>query len=56
MRLAREFAVTRQAVKQWIDGVAKPNLKRIHRMEELLGIPTLAWTQARAVKNTGTDG
>lgn len=57
VKLAREFDVSRQAVKQWIDGDAKPNLERIHRMETLLGIPTLAWTQKRATpKRTGTDG
>lgn len=55
--LARKLGVKRQAVAQWLSGVAQPKPKIMAKLEDLLAIPMRAWTQARATaKRTGTDG
>lgn len=56
--LARKLGVKRQAVAQWLSGVAQPKPRIMARLEDLLDIPMRAWTQRNraATKRTGTDG
>jgi transcriptional regulator with XRE-family HTH domain len=41
--LARELGVTRQAVYNWMQGIARPSLESMTRLEDLYGIPIRSW-------------
>lgn len=43
--VARDVGVTRQAVIQWIHGIAKPRPEHREQLERLLGIPAASWDE-----------
>ncbi len=46
--LARQLGVSAQAVSDWVAGKSKPKPDLMARIEDLLGIPMRAWTEAEA--------
>lgn len=52
-QLAEKLGVTQQAVSAWLRGAARPDHRRMLRLEELLSVPVSAWDEAAADDESG---
>lgn len=53
--LADKLGISKQTVSDWVAGRSRPEPERMAKLEEMLGIPMRAWTEALD-QSTGTEG